>query len=111
MPTRRHNTNKEGNPWSLDVLKAVWAKAKVREGFSEEEWREDLCGKHIQFNEHGNRSSNYGWEIDHINPVSNGGTDDLENLQALFWKHNMSKADRLDWKCSVLAPLSDPKKQ
>lgn len=111
MITRRHNTDKNEDPWKLEIVKAVWDKAKDREGYSKEEWRMDLCGKHIKWDELGNRSSNYGWEIDHIDPVTNGGGDNLENLQALFWKHNLAKADRLDWKCSVLAPLSTPKKQ
>jgi hypothetical protein len=110
MP-RRHNTNKNGDPWSLETLKAVWEKAKEREGFPKEEWRTDLCGKHIKWDEHGNRSSNYGWEIDHIDPVVNGGGDEPENLRVLFWKHNMAKENRLDWKCSVLAPISEQKKQ
>lgn len=35
----------------------------------------------MKYIEHGNRESDYGWEIDHINSISNGGTDNSRNLQ------------------------------
>ncbi|MBK7303786.1 MAG: hypothetical protein IPI90_11205 [Saprospiraceae bacterium] len=31
--------------------------------------------------------------------MSNGGGDNLENLQALFWRTNRKKGDTLGWKC------------
>jgi len=39
-------------------------------------------------------------EIDHIKPVSLGGTDDLRNLQPLHWRNNRYKGDNYpDWDC------------
>ena len=61
--------------------------------------RYDKCDNPIKYSEHGNRESANGWEIDHIDPVSNGGTDDLSNLQPLFWRNNASKSEDLDWTC------------
>jgi 5-methylcytosine-specific restriction endonuclease McrA len=43
----------------------------------------------------------YGWEVDHIIPVSRGGGDELPNLQPLQWENNRQKADDLNWNCKV----------
>ena len=53
----------------------------------------------MNLSELGNRDSKHGWEIDHINPVSNGGTDNIDNLQPLYWKNNADKGDILKWRC------------
>jgi 5-methylcytosine-specific restriction endonuclease McrA len=38
-----------------------------------------------------------GWEIDHVKPVSKGGTDDIKNLQALNSWANAKKGDTYPW--------------
>ena len=35
------------------------------------------------------RGSIYGWEIDHIKPKKDGGSDDLSNLRPLQWEANL----------------------
>jgi hypothetical protein len=33
----------------------------------------------------------YGWELDHIRPIANGGTHDIGNLRPLYWEHYVAK--------------------
>lgn len=96
---RKPNTNRQGTPWSPQEIAAVWAKSSKIEGYDERIWRRDRCGRAMKFSEHGNRNSNFGWEIDHINPVSNGGGDEIANLQPLYWENNVAKSDKLIWRC------------
>ena len=35
-----------------------------------------------------NEEGEFGWSIHHTKPVSNGGTDDIENLQPRHWKND-----------------------
>ncbi len=97
--SRRFNTNRNGQPWTESQKKEVWKKGIPIYGESPDVWRKDTCGAKIKWSEHGNRDSSYGWEIDHINPVSNGGGDEIWNLQPLYWKNNLDKGDSLSWTC------------
>jgi hypothetical protein len=96
---RKHNTDKNGYAWSEDTKIAVWNKGKAIMGRSPDIWRYDKCGNAMKYSEHGNRDSENGWEIDHINPVTNRGGDNIDNLQPLNWKNNLDKADKLNWIC------------
>ncbi len=78
---------------SDELKKQVWDKA---EHFNDE-CKKDQCGAIMQWSKYGDRESNWGWEIDHITPVSEGGKDILSNLRALHWKNNVSRqAERLN---------------
>lgn len=66
----------------------VWCQCRVVVGFDPAHYRHDQHGKIIEYSEYGNRSSTRGWEIDHINPVSLGGSDHISNLRALHWETN-----------------------
>lgn len=96
---RRHNTKKDGSAWSDEAKQKIWEKGRSIPNYSDAIWRHDKCGAVMKYSEHGNRDSEYGWEVDHINPVSNGGDDNYYNLQPLNWKNNASKGDNLNWKC------------
>jgi len=77
-----------------DTIKAfVWRKARSITGYNPAFVRKDSCGATIEFNKYGNRDSRYGWEIDHVIPASQGGTDHLSNLRPLQWYNNASRQD------------------
>lgn len=68
----------------------IWHKATEVRSYDPNRWRKDACGAWIGWTEYGDRDSDYGWEIDHIDP--NGG-DDLSNLRPLQWKNNVATSD------------------
>jgi hypothetical protein len=56
-------------------------------------YRIDKFGKLIDRFEYGNRTSEVGWEMDHIVPKSKNGTDYLYNMQPLQWRNNCYKSN------------------
>ena len=56
-----------------NLILQVWNKGQVVPGYDSSKYRKDQCGAWMTFSEYGNRSSVYGWEIDHITPQSKGG--------------------------------------
>lgn len=79
---------------------AVWSKATAIPGYDSSIWRRDTCGHAIKYSDHG-KTTEYGWEIDHIYPKEKGGSDSLSNLQALYWETNRRKSDKYPWSCSL----------
>ena len=69
----------------------VWDKGTVIPNYDPAIWRHDAYGNVISFAAHGDRTSDYGWEIDHILPVASGGSDDISNLRPLHWKANVAR--------------------
>ena len=59
---------------SQEEIDAVWQKGKAVTGNDSNIWRKDSCDAWIKKSLHGNRNSQYGWEIDHIDP---NGSDDI----------------------------------
>lgn len=85
--------------FSDEMIQKVWEKGDIVGESYKDKWRKDECGAWISRGEYGNRSSIYGWEIDHI---SSDGGDGLSNLRPLQWKNNVTKSEgRLE--CPVTA--------
>jgi hypothetical protein len=97
--SREFGTTTTGDTFSDEVVEAVWKKGKPDPPHSITIRRRDMCGAPMQRYSYGTETS-FGWEIDHIKPVSQGGTDDLGNLQPLQWVNNRNKADNWPrWQC------------
>ena len=86
--------------FSDEKIQQVWEKGKVASNNNPNIYRKDECGAWINRAAYGKRDSQYGWEIDHINP--NGG-DDLSNLRPLQWENNLDKSDKKRLTCVVTA--------
>lgn len=98
------NKTPQGHPFSEDMIQKIWEKAQEIPGEDPALVRKDICGAVIHRHEfrHSSKPLSFGWEIDHIKPLSQGGTDDYFNLQPLHWENNLAKGQEYpSWKCAV----------
>ena len=82
-----------------ELLDFLWGRAFPVDGYDQDKYRHDACGAWIEKGKYGDRTSPYGWEIDHIYPqsllkerkVEQDEIDNRSNLRALNWQNNDSK--------------------
>ena len=74
-----------------DIPVAVWVKGHPIPGFDPGMWRRDDHGFAIRFWDYGDRSSDFGWEQDHITRVADGGSNHISNLRPLNWHVNAAR--------------------
>lgn len=68
----------------------AWSKAKKIRSKNPSLYRKDPYGRTIYKSSYG-KSSSMGWEVDHIKPISKGGSNKTRNLQALSTSINRGK--------------------
>lgn len=96
---RLPNTKFDSRPFDEETIEAVWRKGTPEPKYPS--FRKDKCSASMQRSRYG-KVEQWGWEIDHIKPVSKGGTDNLSNLQPLQSENNRHKGDDYpDWSCKV----------
>lgn len=86
-----------------DSLKQkIWEKAQAIPNYNPDIWRQDFAGAWIRKDLYGSESD-FGWEIDHLKPVSQGGSDDLINLMPMHWQNNRHKSDNYPFFYSIIS--------
>lgn len=85
-----------------DEINAVWDKASKQPSNNPDVFRKDYAGAWIKRDDYGKREKTYGWEIDHLKPLSKNGTDDIDNLYPVHWRNNEKKGDDYPrWKTAI----------
>jgi hypothetical protein len=79
---------------NMQIKNTLWKKAKKIKGKDSTKYRKDPYNKIMYYASYG-KSSNMGWQNDHIKPTQRGGNTTIRNMQALNSHINMTKQDSL----------------
>jgi hypothetical protein len=74
------------------TLTRIWLKSEVVPDTNGVDVRFDRYGNIMRWSQYG-KTTEHGWEVDHIVPDSWGGSPDITNLQPLHWQANRKKGD------------------
>jgi hypothetical protein len=73
---------------NIELKVIVWMKGHAIPNHDPNVWRADDFNHIIRYSDYGDRSSEYGWEIDHIVATALGGGDNSGNLRPLHHRIN-----------------------
>lgn len=85
--------------YTKEQLDKIWEKGLKDDKYNPDFVRKDACGAWMIKGRYNDRSSSFGWEVDHIYPESKlkdmnipqAKIDDICNLRPLNWNNNVSK--------------------
>jgi 5-methylcytosine-specific restriction endonuclease McrA len=75
----------------------AWNNASTIRGKDPDLYRRDTQGNEIYRHSYG-KYSPMGWQLDHKNPIANGGSEHLRNIQALQSHENARKSDKYPYR-------------
>ena len=72
-------------PYTAEEIESIWRKARFMLHKHSKSHRKDAFGNSIHFDRYGDRDSPFGWEVGHIIPIAEGGTNSYSNLRPVHW--------------------------
>jgi len=94
MPPKTNNYKR--TKITQNEINATFNKLEKVPRQNSDKYRVDACNNIICKDSYGKKSK-LGWEIDHINPISKGGSNSINNLQALQINQNKSKSNKINY--------------
>jgi hypothetical protein len=82
----------------------AWNTTNIVTGADPRLYREDKCGNVIYYFSYG-KDSEMGWCVDHLLPLSHGGTYHPDNLYALHSLQNKSKSNTYPYQFDLVERL------